>query len=432
MQSASRCVFRQLGRRRLASTVLSLQTIVGAVGLLGACALEDPEFETSEAVSAATVASFITSSCSTSVVLGLATQVANEVSCINPSALTRFSAGNGITFTGNAVLPFLSARAKADLLLVGNVQINSAFRTVPQQFLLLQWFNQGRCGITAAAPVGRSNHESGRALDLANASSRITAMANRGWSHSVPNDPPHFDHLASADIRGRDVLAFQRLWNRNNANDRIAEDGIYGPQTEARLKRSPATGFARGASCSVAVRVELSEVVSVDGPDRVAPGTTAHYRITVANRSETDWPATARLQVAGGAASALYDEATWLSEVEVGEIGAVIPAGGLGTVEIDIAAPEVSEVTVTTVDLVVMDGTAQVASVPLAVTITPNGDEHMSNEADDHSDGEIDGEAPGEVPAAGDEPSEAGCSAGGMTGLAFAPLLLVLRRRRRA
>jgi hypothetical protein len=390
---------------------------VGVVGLVGACGLEQPEVDTSEAVSAATVSSFITSSCSTSVVLGLATQVANEVSCLNPSALTRFSSGNGITFSGNAVLPFLAANAKADLLKVGSVQINSAFRTVPQQFLLLAWFNQGRCGITSAAAVGRSNHESGRALDLANASSKITVMANHGWSHDVPNDPPHFDHLSSADIRGRDTLAFQRLWNRNNPNDKIAEDSDYGPQTEARLKKSPAT------------RVEISEVVAVDGPDRIAPGTTAHYAVTVANRSETDWPATTTLQVAGRAPSELYDPASWASNVEVGAIGTAIPAGQLGIVDVDIVAPQVTEATAKAVELVLVDGTAQVGSVQLAVTVTPNGDENTSNDGDDTSD---DGDELSGDPS-GDTTSEGGCSAaGGMSGLAFAPLLLVLRRRRGA
>ena len=73
-------------------------------------------------------------------------------------------------------------------------------------------------------------------------------MSSHGWKHDVPGDSVHFDHTSSADIRGEDVLAFQKLWNRNNPSDHIAEDGDYGPQTEARLKKSPATGFAIGAT----------------------------------------------------------------------------------------------------------------------------------------------------------------------------------------
>jgi len=285
---------------------------------------------------------------------------------------------------------------------------------VEQQYLLLQWFNRGRCGITAAAAVGRSNHESGRAVDLANESARITAMANHGWAHDVPGDPVHFDHLASADIRGKDTLAFQRLWNRNHPADKIAEDGAYGPQTEARLKQSPATGFAVGASC--APIVAAAHVVAIDGPDRIAPGARAHYRITLDNATDAEWPATATLVAAGGA-SALYDAATWTSSAEIGPIGAAIPAGTQGTVELDITAPTVATATPIATELAVMDGTTQVGSVGFAVTVTPDGDDNLSGDSDDQMDG-------GSV--------NGGCTAGAGAGwLAFAPVLLVVRRRRR-
>src|SRR5262249_26205119 len=137
--------------------------------------------------------------------------------------------------------------AKADLIAASHtatLQVNSAFRTIAQQYLLYQWYQEGRCGIAIAATVGTSNHESGRAVDLANYASVITDMANHGWAHDVPGDDVHFDHNASPDIRGQDTKAFQVLWNANNPGDQIAEDGAYGPQTEARLKMSPATGFA--------------------------------------------------------------------------------------------------------------------------------------------------------------------------------------------
>lgn len=49
--------------------------------------------------------------------------------------------------------------------------------------------------------------------------------------------------LAMTDIRTLSVKAFQRLWNRFNPKDKIAEDGEYGPLTESKLKKSPAKGF---------------------------------------------------------------------------------------------------------------------------------------------------------------------------------------------
>jgi len=279
----------------------------------------------------------------------------------------------------------------------------------------VKWFNQGRCGISAAAAVGRSNHESGRAVDVSNYSSRISAMANHGWAHDVSGDPVHFDHLASADIRGKDTLAFQRLWNRNNPSDHISEDGLYGPQTEARLKASPATGFAIGASCQSA-QVVPAAVVAIDGPDMLAPGATAHYLVTLNNASGTDWPETAQLSVTGGAPSELYDPATWLSDHQVGAIGVAIPAGGQGTIDVALRAPQMTAETALDVQLTLADGATELGGVSLAVTVTPNGNQDDSSDAGDTQDGEVSG----------------GCStSGGAGSLGFASLALVLLRRNR-
>ena len=61
----------------------------------------------------------------------------------------------------------------------------------------------------------------------------------------------HFDYTGpgAVDYRGVDVLAFQQLWNLNHPEAPIDEDGDYGPQTESRLKKSPAKGFAVGPIC---------------------------------------------------------------------------------------------------------------------------------------------------------------------------------------
>src|SRR5215831_18349837 len=176
------------------------------------------------------------SNCSTSVVRGISIQIADEIECMAPGSFGSFAEGNGITFSGSAVLPFLAPDAITDLQAVAAsspIQINSAFRTVAQQYLLYEWFQQGRCGIAAAATPGNSNHETGRAVDLANWSAVVSVMSNHGWAHDVPGDDVHFDHLASPDLRGMDVHAFQRLWNRNHPNDLISEDGAYGSTTAA-------------------------------------------------------------------------------------------------------------------------------------------------------------------------------------------------------
>jgi len=408
--------FRRLLGHGPASAISWLSATLPALAMLTACGLDGEELPTSEVSSASTVASFITTSCTTAVVLGLSSQISDEIGCMSPGSLVRFGTGSGITFTSNAVLPFLAPNAKTDLQAVGDVQLNSAFRTIAQQYLIVQWFNRGLCGIAAAAPVGQSNHESGRAVDLQNASSRVTAMANHGWAHDVSGDPVHFDHLSSPDIRGKDTLAFQRLWNRNHPADLISTDGIYGPQTEARLVKSPATGFATGATCTTALAaVRGSEVVAIDGPDRIAPGARAHYRITINNTTGADWPETTRLVVADGSPSPLYDAASWTSSAEIGEIGAPIPAGTKGVVELDVVAPNAGTPTSVAAELALTDGTTQLGTIQLAMTVTPDSAVEPSGDSGDHLDGAVSG----------------GCAAGGGAGwLGLLPVLLVLRRRR--
>ncbi|MBA3459478.1 MAG: D-alanyl-D-alanine carboxypeptidase family protein [Deltaproteobacteria bacterium] len=392
------------------------------VGLLASGCTSPTDDDTSIIASEVSVSAYQSSGCSTSVVIGLSKQIADEIACMSPSSLQRFSPSANIVFTSNAVLPYLGAPAKTALGKVGagySVQINSAFRTVAQQYLLYRWYQQGRCGITAAASPGRSNHQSGRALDLANYSSRITPMRNQGWSHSVPGDPVHFDHGGSPDIRGMDVKAFQRLWNRNNPNDKISEDGSYGPQTEARLKQAPATGFTTGAVCANARETTGADVLSVDGPDRIAAGGHTTFSITVQNNGTVDWPATTRLMVMNSAESELYDSSSWTSRTEVGPIKNAIKAGEKGVIDVEVAAPVVTEETAAQTELVFSDGTTMFGSINLSVTITPNGDDDISNEGDDTHD-----DAP-EV--------SGGCNASGNASwlMLLAPALVVLRRRRR-
>ena len=116
------------------------------------------------------------------------------------------------------------------------ITINSAYRTVAEQFLLYRWWQQGKCGIQLAAAPGASNHQSGRALDVQAWSYwRPAALALRvDWHGS--NDVVHFDYFSAPALAGRSVLAFQRLWNKNNAN-KLAEDGVWGPASNNAMAR---------------------------------------------------------------------------------------------------------------------------------------------------------------------------------------------------
>jgi hypothetical protein len=124
------------------------------------------------------------------------------------------------------------------------ITLNSAFRSSAQQYLLYRWYNNGMCGIGLAAAPGTSNHESGRAIDTSYYNYWLNTLQNYGWAHNYPsNDPVHFDYTNVPDISSQNLLAFQRLWNRNNPGSRIDEDGIYGPQTSNALYWSPCGGW---------------------------------------------------------------------------------------------------------------------------------------------------------------------------------------------
>jgi uncharacterized protein (TIGR03382 family) len=228
----------------------------------------------------------------------------------------------------------------------------------------------------------------------------------------------HFDHLSSPDNRGKDVLAFQRLWNRNHPTDKISEDGAYGPQTESRLRMAPATGFPVGATCAGAARQAAASVVMIEGPDKVAPGTKTMFSVTLDNGGEVDWPSNTKIIVSGGDTSQMYDATTWASPKEVGPIGVGVPVGSQGVVEINVAAPNVTEETPLFTQFALESNGQTFGTINLGLTVTPNGDEGTSGDADDiHDDS---------------DQVTGGCNAGGggSWSVLLISALLLLRRRR--
>ena len=207
------------------------------------------------------VSSAVASRCSTTAVAPLSEQLIAEVQCLEPGRMRSIESIPGVILS-EATFPFLQTPA-ADALeravrrRGGTFHVNSGLRTLPAQYLLYQWYRRGRCGIGLAASPGRSNHESGLALDIDGSSSWRATLESEGFRWLGSSDPVHFDYVrGGVDLRRLSVLAFQRLWNRNHAEDRIAEDGSYGPQTESRLARAPAGGFPIGASCGTPPPVE--------------------------------------------------------------------------------------------------------------------------------------------------------------------------------
>jgi len=196
-------------------------------------------------------------SCTTASVDGLSRQIIAQARCIRPNAFVPLPSRPNLV-VASQVFPYLELEARDHLLKAidahpkAKMTINSALRTVAQQYLVWRWSATKRCGVPLATPPGESNHEVGVALDIAEAASWRQALEAQDFKWLGASDRVHFDYKSSSSA-GRtatDVLAFQKLWNKNNPSDKIPEDGRYNPATEQRLKQAPADGFKLGPSCS--------------------------------------------------------------------------------------------------------------------------------------------------------------------------------------
>ncbi len=193
--------------------------------------------------------------CSTSIVKALSIQLIEEIQCLKPNSMTKIDNIPKVQL-GASAFPYLQTGAVTGLKAVvaargTTMQVNSALRSLPQQYMLYRWYQQKRCNISLAAKPGTSNHESGLAVDVQDSVGWRSAFQNNKWRWLGSTDPVHYDFLGggTVSLTGLSVLAFQRLWNRNHPEDLIAMDGDYGPTTEARIAKSPIGGLPQGAKC---------------------------------------------------------------------------------------------------------------------------------------------------------------------------------------
>jgi len=233
---------------------------LSCAALLLACVAEEPAFDAplvdehvGQVGSALTVEEAVSAGCSTAQLTALNLQIIAQGNCIAPGAYYELPAKPKVQL-GSAVLPFIQEPARDALVTAIDANIDKALniqsmlRTVAQQYLLYRWYQLGQCGISLAAKPGNSNHETGLAIDISQYDSWKAILQGQGFKWLGASDPWHFDYTGpgAVDHKGVDVKAFQQLWNKNHSDDTIDDDGIYGPQTEARLKQAPAEGFAVG------------------------------------------------------------------------------------------------------------------------------------------------------------------------------------------
>ncbi len=183
---------------------------------------------------------------STSIVNGLSQQLIHQLQLILPNVFVSFDDLN--VDLSDAAFPYVQASAKQALQSAiqdrgMKLLVNSCYRTIAQQMLLYNdRFNNGN----PVASPGTSNHQTGLAIDIEDPRGWERYLMKYGWN-PLPGDDPHFDYEGGGtiDIRDQSILAFQQLWNKNNPNNQIGEDGGFGSQTEGALNQSPAQGFAK-------------------------------------------------------------------------------------------------------------------------------------------------------------------------------------------
>jgi len=188
------------------------------------------------------------SDCSTYSVRGLDNQLIAQMNKISPGLLVRIDDLDASL--GQAVHPWMQAAAKqclkAAIAQCGKrMIINSAYRTLAGQALLRKHCENGTCGITAAAPPGKSNHNNASAIDIEDSHGWRNALESNAWQKLGDWDDMHFDCVSSKieSIGAIAVQAFQQLWNLANPDNKIAVDGGFGEKTNQCLQNSPAEGF---------------------------------------------------------------------------------------------------------------------------------------------------------------------------------------------
>jgi N-acetylmuramoyl-L-alanine amidase len=187
--------------------------------------------------------------CSTFAVRGLDIQLIYQMNKISPGLLVRIDDLN-VTLS-QAAHPWMQAPAKESLAKAlaargQKMEINSAYRTIAGQMLLRSHYRNNRCGISAAAPPGKSNHNNASAIDIEDSDGWRSALEASNWKWIGSFDPVHYD-CVDANIKSIHqiaVQAFQQIWNSRRPNDPVANDGDFGPVTASRLRYAPAEGFS--------------------------------------------------------------------------------------------------------------------------------------------------------------------------------------------
>jgi N-acetylmuramoyl-L-alanine amidase len=191
----------------------------------------------------------IIDSCNTGLAQGLSIQLIAKLNRMVKTPLLVKIDHPRLDTSSSSVNAYLQPSAAANLIEAAKSRgkklvINSCLRTTVQQHIIRRQFENGLCGITAAALPGRSNHERGAAVDIQDPEDWQDCLEAHSWSKLGSFDPPHYDYWDSRrDIASLQISAFQMLWNEHNPSNQIAIDGTYGAITAAKIDLSPVDGW---------------------------------------------------------------------------------------------------------------------------------------------------------------------------------------------
>ncbi len=186
--------------------------------------------------------------CSTADLRELDLQLISQINEMAPGALVDFSHLDVKIMSAchpYVQAPGIPALEKAIKSRGETLIVNSAYRTIAQQFVLWNHCMNSRCNISAAAIPGKSNHNTALSIDVDDYDSWKPYLEKNNWMWLGAFDPMHFDFKGTStrDIRSLSIKAFQILWNLNNPTRSIKDDGIWGNQTKNALLQTPVNGF---------------------------------------------------------------------------------------------------------------------------------------------------------------------------------------------
>jgi N-acetylmuramoyl-L-alanine amidase len=191
-----------------------------------------------------------TTACSTASLNGLDAQILALLQKREPDALARIDDIDNLILSGSHVRPLLQRPLRAALKSAIKARgetlvINSALRTIAAQQLLRNHYSNGRCGIMAAAPAGKSNHNNATAIDIEDSEGWRPYLEDVGFKWLGSFDPMHYDYRGDGviDLVASQVKAFQELWSATHPSDKLAIDGDLGKATLSRLNASPIEGW---------------------------------------------------------------------------------------------------------------------------------------------------------------------------------------------